>query len=132
MALGFAVGLRNTNNNAITTRAGNAALLRVYNGTRPATGGAVTTLLVELVCGSPFAPGSAAGVLSPTLPGNGTGVAAGTATWFRLINADGTTIVFDGSVGATGSGADLILDNTTIAVGQTVSVTAWTHTAGNP
>ena len=61
MAYGFAAGLRNARLDAITTFAGSAAKLRIYSGVRPATGGAVTTLLAELTLGSPLAPAASGG-----------------------------------------------------------------------
>lgn len=129
MAAGYVVALRNSQLDQITARAGNTAKLRIYDGTRPATGGAATTLLVEFTMASPFAPGAAAAVLSPTLPSNATGAAAGTATWGRIVQADGATHVADFSVGT--SGTDLVLNTATISVGLTVSITAFTITAGN-
>jgi hypothetical protein len=130
MTTGYAEDLRDAQLDAITTFAGNAALLRIYNGTRPATGGAATTLLGTFTLGSPLAAGAAAGVLSPTLPADTTGAAAGTATWFRIVKADGTTHVIDGSVGT--SGADLNLNTTTVSVGVALAITAFTITRGNP
>lgn len=130
MTTGYAANLRNAQLDAITTFAGNAALLRIYNGTRPATGGAATTLLGTFTLGSPLAAGAVAGVLSPTLPADTTGAAAGTATWFRIVKADGTTHVLDGSAGT--SGADLILNTTTVSVGVALAITAFTITRGNP
>jgi len=130
MTTGYAANLRNAQLDAITTFAGNAAILRIYNGTRPATGGAATTLLGTFTLGSPLAAGAVAGVLSPTLPADTTGAAAGTATWFRIVKADGTTHVLDGSVGT--SGADLNLNTTTVSVGVALAITAFTITRGNP
>jgi hypothetical protein len=130
MTTGYAEDLRDAQLDAITTFAGNAALLRIYNGTRPATGGAATTLLGTFTLGSPLAAGAVAGVLSPTLPADTTGAAAGTATWFRIVKADGTTHVIDGSVGT--SGADLNLNTTTVSVGVALAITAFTITRGNP
>ncbi len=129
MAAGYVTALRNAQLDAITTRAGNGAKLRIYDGTRPATGGAATTLLAEFTMGTPFAAGAAAGVLSPTLPSDTTGLAAGTATWGRIVQSDGTTHVADFSAGT--SGTDLILNTATISIGVTVSITAFTITAGN-
>jgi hypothetical protein len=129
MTTGYAANLRNAQLDAITTFAGNAALLRIYNGSRPATGGAATTLLGTFTLGSPLAAGAAAGVLSPTLPADTTGAAASTATWFRIVKADGTTHVLDGSVGT--SGADLNLNTTTISVGVAIAITGFTITRGN-
>lgn len=130
MTTGYVPTLRNAQLDAITTFVGAGGKLRIYAGTRPATGGTATTLLSEHTLGTPFAPAAAAGVLSPTLPANVNASAAGTASWFRVLKADGTTICFDGSVGT--SGQDLNLNTTTTAVGVPVAVTAWTITRGNP
>ena len=130
MTTGYNVLLRNAQLDAITAFAGAGAKLRVYDGTRPATGGTATTLLAEFVLGTPFAPAAVAAVLSPNLPSNVTGLAAGTATWFRVVKADGTTHVLDGSAGI--SGTDLILNTATISIGVAVSAASWTVTRGNP
>jgi hypothetical protein len=114
---------------AITTFAGNGAKLRIYDGTRPATGGTATNLLAEFTLGTPFAPAASGASLSPTLPSNTTGSNNGTATWFRIVKADGTTHVIDGSVGT--SGADLNLNTTTISSGVAVSITSFTISRGN-
>jgi hypothetical protein len=129
MTTGYNVTLRSAQMDAITTFAGAGAKLRIYDGTRPATGGTATTLLAEFTLGSPFAPAASSATLSPTLPSNATAAATGTATWFRVVKADGTTHVLDGSAGT--SGTDLILNTTSITSGITVSVTAWSVTRGN-
>jgi hypothetical protein len=133
MALGFAAGLRNAMADAITTFAGGAGKLRIYSGTRPATGGTATTLLAELTLNATFAPAASGGVLTLNAVTSDTSAdATGTATWFRILKSDGTTFVMDGSVGATGSGADLELDNTSIVAGGTVAIsTPRTITMGN-
>jgi len=130
MAAGYNVLLRNAQLDAITTFAGNAALLRIYDGARPATGGAATTKLAEFTLGSPFDAAASSGGLTPTLPADTTGLAAGTATWARVVKADGVTQVADISAGT--GGTDVILNTASISVGVNVSVTAWTITAGNP
>jgi len=130
MTMGYSTALRNAQMDAITSTVGNAGKLRIYDGTRPATGGAVTTLLAEFTpLGTPFAAGAAAGVLSPTLPAATTGVAAGTATWARLVTS-ANVFVADYSAGT--SGTDVIMNTTTISIGVAVSVTSWTQTCGNP
>lgn len=129
MAIGFNVALRNARLDAITTFAGNGAKLRIYDGTRPATGGTATTLLAEFTLGSPFASAASAGAISPTLPSNTTGAANGTATWFRIVKADGTTHVMDGSAGT--SGTDMILNTAAITTGVTVAITAFAGATGN-
>lgn len=126
---GYNQSLRNAQLDAITTFAGAGAKLRIYNGTQPATGGAATTLLAEFTLGSPFAPAASGATLSPTLPSATTGAAAGTASWFRIVKSDGTTQVIDGTVGT--SGADLILNTTTISSGVNVSITSFSISRGN-
>lgn len=130
MALGYAAALRNARLDQITTRAGNGALLRIYDGSRPATGGTATTLLAELVCGSPFAGAASGGQLTANaVTQDSSANATGTATWFRLVQSDGSTHVMDGNVGT--SGSDLNLNSTSIVAGGTVSVTSFVITAGN-
>jgi hypothetical protein len=131
MTTGYVTTLRNAQLDAITTAVGGGGKLQIYDGTRPATGGAATNKLAEFTLGTPFAPGAAAGVLSPTLPGNVSGLLAGTATWFRITQSGGSQVI-DGSVSATGGGGDLQLNTTTISVGLTCSVTSFTITRGNP
>jgi len=130
MALAYLVATRNSMLDAITTSAGNAALLRIYDGTRPATGGAATTLLAELTCGTPFAAGAASGVLTlGAITQDSSANATGTASWFRIVKADGTTHVLDGNVGT--SGSDLNLTTLSIVATQPVSVTSFVITEGN-
>lgn len=128
MTTGYVTALRNSQLDAITTAVGNAGKLRIYDGTRPATGGTATTLLAEFTLGSPFAAAASSATLSPTLPSNTTGITNGTATWFRITTSGGTAQI-DGSVGT--SGADLNLNTTTISTGVTVSITSFSIARGN-
>lgn len=127
MAYGHAVELRNAQLDQISTRAGNAALLRCYTAPRPATGDAITTQtkLSEHTCGSPFAAGAAAGVLSPSLPADVVGLANGQAVWFRIVKSDGSTHVTDFGL------TEATLNNTNVTIGAPVKVLSWTITAGN-
>lgn len=130
MALAFATGLRNSRLDAITTFAGNSGFLRIYDGTRPATGGTATTLLAELTCNATFAPSASGGVLTlNAITQDSSANATGTATWFRLVKSDGTTFVLDGNVGT--SGSDLNLNTVSIVSGAAVSVTSATITEAN-
>jgi hypothetical protein len=131
MALAYdTASIRNAMLDAITTRAGNAALLRIYDGTQPSRGGTATTLLAELTCGTPFAAGASGGVLTlGAITQDASANATGTATWFRIVKADGTTFVLDGTVAT--SGADLNLTTTSIVATQPVSVTSFVITEGN-
>jgi len=131
MAIAYAATLRNSMLDAITTLAGASALLRIYDGTRPATGGTATTLLAELTFNATFAPGAANGVLTlNAITQDSSANSSGTATWFRIVKSDGTTHVLDGNVGT--SGSDLNLTTTTIVATQPVSVSSFVITEGNP
>lgn len=131
MALAYATTLRNNMLDQITTFAGGSALLRIYDGTRPATGGTATTLLAELTCNATFAAAASGGVLTlNAITQDSSANATGTATWFRIVKSDGTTFVLDGNVGT--SGSDLNLTTTSIVSGQPVSITSFTITEGNP
>lgn len=130
MAIGFASGLRNARADAITTFAGGSGKLRIYDGTRPSTGGTATTLLAELTCNATFAPAASGGVLTlNSITADTSANATGTATWARFVKSDGTTFVMDCSVGT--SGADINLNTTSIVSGASVSITSATITEGN-
>jgi len=129
MALAYATTLRNSMLDAITTAAGGSALLNIYDGSRPATGGAATTLLAQLTCNATFAPSASGGVLTlNAITQDSSANATGTATWFR-ITTSGATFVLDGNVGT--SGSDLNLSSTSIVSTQPVSVTSFVITEGN-
>lgn len=130
MALAYSTTLRNARLDQITAAAGSNALLSIYDGTRPATGGAATTLLAQLTCNATFAPSASGGVLTlNSITQDASANATGTATWFR-ITTSGSTFVLDGNVGT--SGSDLNLSSTSIVSGQPVSITSFTITEGNP
>lgn len=130
MALALDVSIRNGMLDQITTRAGASAKLRIYNGTRPATGGTATTLLAELTCNATFAAAASSGVLTlNAITSDSSADATGTATWFRIVKSDGTTFVLDGDVGT--SGSDLNLNSTSIVATGSVAVSSFTVTAPN-
>jgi polyisoprenoid-binding protein YceI len=56
--------------------------------------------------------------------------ATGTAGHFRVKDNGGTTCHIQGTVTLTGGGGDMTLDNTTIVVGQSITVTSFSITAG--
>lgn len=133
MAIKQTTAVRNAQLDALNTQAGTSAKLRIYNGTRPANANtAITsqTMLVELTCNATaFAAAASGGVLTANAISNGTAAATGTASWFRLWQSNGTTAIMDGDVST--AGADVNLNNTSIATGQTVSVSSFTVTDGD-
>jgi hypothetical protein len=133
MALKFPAAFRTTRAGTVTTRAGNAALLRIYSGTRATdsdTAIGAQVKLAELTCGTPFAPGATSGVLTANAITNANALATGSATWFRLVDSTGTTTIMDGDVSVSGGGGDLQLVTVSITSGQPVSVTSFVLTEG--
>lgn len=131
--LKFTTALRNARLDAITTLAGASCKLRIYSGTQPADANTAlsgNTLLAELTCNATFAPSASGGVLTlNSITQDSTADNTGTATFFRLLKSDGTTVVMDGSVGT--SGADLNLNSVAISAGAAVAVSSFTVTDGN-
>ena len=102
---------------------------RIYDGSKPANAGTAITsqvLLAELRFANPSAPAADDGVLTFTINPDTEANANGTASWFRDFQANGTTVVMDGTVGT--SDANLNLSTTTIVAGQQVAITSATHT----
>ena len=126
---GYSTTLRNAKLDAITTAVGNAGVLTIYNGSRPATGGTATTALVAFTMGSPLAAAASGGVLTITAPSATPALASGTATWARL-STSGSTFVADFSVGT--SGSEINLNSTALTVSVNVTITSATITDGNP
>lgn len=131
MALGISTTVRNNRltqiSNAVDGGPG-AATIKIYDGTRPATAGSTTTLLVTLTCSDPSFAAASGGTMTLATVTAATAVAAGTATWARVSDSTGT-FVFDCSVGT--SGADINLNSVSLSIGQNVSITSGTLTEGN-
>lgn len=134
MTIGYVAATRNARMNEVTADidAGTAGKLRIYNGTRPATGGTATTLLAELTLSvTSFGAASAGVITANAITQDSSANATGTATWFRITTSAGAAVL-DGSVGVTSSGEDLELNSVSIGIGNIVDVTSLTITEGNP
>lgn len=133
MAVSYAVLAKNARLNALTTYMGASPLLRIYAGTPPATDDTAlsgNTLLAELVmAATPFPAASGGAMTANAIAQDASADATGTATFFRIVKADGTTNVAQGTAGT--SGTDLILTTTSIVATQPVSVTSLVVTSGN-
>lgn len=132
MSLRLAAASRNAAADGVVDRldgGSGAATIEVRTGSQPATpeDSATGTLLATFTLNDPAFGDAAAGVatldVSPAI--STTGVAAGTAGWFRAKDSAGN-VVFDGACGT--SGAELNLSTTTISVGLTVSITSGSYT----
>ena len=116
---------------AFRDAAATAGMLRIYNGARPAKGGAATTLLAELTFSDPSAGAASAGVLTANvITADASANTDGVASWYREVDGDGI-FVMDGDCGLTGSGADAEFNTLNISTGQPVSATSNVLTEGN-
>ncbi len=135
MTIQHSVAVRDAQNDSIETTIGTAPILEIRSGAAPANCAAADsgTLLASMTLPSDWLAASSSGTKSKSgtwqdLTANN----AGTAGHFRIKDSSGTTCHQQGTCTATGGGGDMTLDNTSIAAGQPVTVTAYALTAGNP
>ena len=131
MALRFSTALRSGQAQQIETLLGASPVLEIRSGAPPANPDAADsgTLLATMpLPADAFTESN--GVL--TFQGSWTdpdAAAGGTAGHFRLKTNGGTTCHVQGTVAQ--SGGDMDIDNTSIALGQEVTVNAFSITIGN-
>lgn len=101
---------------------------RVYSGTRPTdadTALSGNTLLAELTLNATFAANASNGTLTANaITQDSAADATGTASFVRVLQSDGTTVVMDLSVGT--SGAEVNFATLSFVQGVVVQVTALT------
>lgn len=131
MALGYVTALRNNQLDEITAlidAGAGAGLLRIYDGTQPSNGAAITSevLGAELTFSDPAFPAASSGsVVGSAITDDSSANATITATWFRVVDSN-AVFVMDGPI------ADLNLSpSNSIAVGVNVAVTQFDIAAGN-
>lgn len=131
MTVQFSVPLRNNRLDQIEVTTGTSAKLQLFTGTPPVNCAAADsgTMIAEILL--PFDWMNSAANGQKTLSGtwNAAAVAAGVVGHFRLKTSDGTTCHMQGTAGM--AAADMILDNSTVTIGQTVNVTTFNLTDGN-
>lgn len=133
-ALQLSVAARNARLDAIETAVGTSPILEIRTGAAPANCAAANsgTVLATMTLPSDWMAAASSG--SKAKAGtwqDASADATGTAAHFRLFASDGTTCHLQGTVTITGGGGDMELDNTSIATGQTVTVTTFSLTDGN-
>jgi hypothetical protein len=133
MAVQYSVEVRNAMLDVIESTTGATARLRIYSGTAPAnTAAAATgTLLVDMTLPSDWMNAASGGTKTLLGTWQTTGSGTNTAGYYRIWNSGVTRCDEQGTVTATGGGGDITLDNTSIASGQTVTITSKTITAPN-
>lgn len=99
----------------------------IYGGTQATnaeTAVGAQPLLGTLRFAATSAPAAAAGVLTFNAIASATATGTGTATWFRVLKADNTTVVFDGTVDIAANNPNMVIQNTAVASGTSLSVTS--------
>ena len=134
MAVQLSVAVRNARLDAIETVIATAAMLRIRTGAVPANCAAADsgTVLAEMTLPSDWLAAAAGGIKAKSgtwqdLAAN----AAGTAGHFRIYDTPGTTCHLQGTVTATAGGGDMELDNTNMALAQSVTISTFSLTDGN-
>lgn len=131
MAFQFSVASRNAALDGIEAAIGTSAILKIRTASPPASCGTADSGTVLATLNLPADWLAAASNGSKAKSGTWEDAAAdatGTAGHFRIYASDGTTCHLQGTCGM--SGADLNLDNTSLATGQTVTITSFTISAG--
>lgn len=120
----------NAQANALATLA-NSGYLRIYAGSKPAdpnTALSGQTKLAELrFASTAFQSASAGLIIANSITPETDAPASGTATWFRVFKTDGTTGLWDGTVGASGTGADMTINSTSIVQHAALSISDFRH-----
>ena len=132
MAITYTTTVKNAKLDALTTACGTSPLLRIYDGTPPANAGTAlsgNTLLASLAMSATPFPAASSGALTANAITSATASATGTASFFRILKSDATTVIAQGTVGT--SGADLNLNSTAITSGGTVAVSSLVITSAN-
>ncbi|PKN85909.1 MAG: hypothetical protein CVU46_09500 [Chloroflexi bacterium HGW-Chloroflexi-8] len=134
MSIQLSAAVRNARLDAIETAIGASAVLKIRTGAQPADVAAADsgTVLATLNLPADWMAAASAGAKAKAGTWSDAAAdAAGVAGHFRIYATDGTTAHLQGSITITGSGGDLTLDNTNLAVGQIVTITGFTLTDGN-
>jgi hypothetical protein len=106
-------------------------VLKLRSGAPPASASAADTGTLIATIALPADWMGAAAARSKSKSGtwaDASADASGTAGHFRIYAADGVTSHLQGTVGMVLGGADMILDNTSVAVGQSFTVSSFTLT----
>lgn len=129
MSLSIATAVKNATLDTYGANFNNGTL-KVYAGTVPTDANTALsgqTLLGTLTFGATaFAAASAGSMSANAITQDSAADASGTATFYRALKSDGTTVIEQGAVGT--SGAELNLNTTAIVTGGPILVSSFTRT----
>lgn len=128
MALQTSIVSRNAELDALALLANNG-YIRIYSGSIPASPetAASGTLLAELRFNATAFGSASAGVITANaITQDSSADNTGTAGYYRALQSNGTTALWDGTCGT--AGADLNLNSTSISAGVIVQITSLTVT----
>jgi hypothetical protein len=138
MSQQYSVTLRNALLEVFTAQYGNTPHIEIWSGAIPAsvaTASSGTKLAKFDIAGNvgTYDTAAASGVKeilkASSLPLATTGLANGTAGYYRVFKSDDTTCVEQGTVTATGGGGDATIDSLNITLAQPVQITGFNKTA---
>lgn len=132
MAIKYSLDVNNARLDAIETTIGASPTLAIFDGAVPANcsvanvGNTIVTMTLptDWMAAASGAAKAKNGTWQDT-----SADATGTAQYFRIF--DGANCHIQGNCGATSSGADMELDNTSVSTGQQVTVSTFTINSGN-
>jgi hypothetical protein len=133
MALSLATSARNAAADGVVDLldAGSGpGTIQIRTGAKPATPNTAAsgTLLGTLTFSDPAFGAASNGVATANaITSDNVADASGTAGYFRALDSNGAA-VFDGTIGLTGSGADLIMNDVAIVAGGIIAISALTYT----
>jgi hypothetical protein len=132
MALQYSTAGRNGQLDALETVIGTSAVLKMFDGTKPANCAAADAGTVLATCSLPSDWMAAASSGAKAKSGTWQDTSAdnsGTADYFRVYASDGTTCGIQGTVAT--SAADMIVDSITFTAGQAFTISAFSITNNN-
>ena len=121
----------NTEADALATLL-NSGYIRIYSGTQPVDADTAVTsqpLLAELRFNATAFGAAVTGVITANaITSDSSANNTGTATWFRALKSDGTTVVLDGSAGT--ASTNLVLESADLVAGDPVGIETFVLTVG--
>ena len=108
--------------------AADLGFIRIYDGAQPATADTAVgaqVLLAELRFAADAFPAAVAGLLTANaITSDASANNTGTAAWARILKSDGTSVLFDGTVGT--ASANVIINSVAISAGAAVNCSSVT------